>query len=404
MQHKVSPTSSSSSSSTTTITTTNSKTSPQLNKSNEITTSIKTDPFDRSTPINKNDDHNNEISQQQQIFYGAENTNLTAYSYPYTQCQSFNDFNNLQFTNATNVAAYQNMYDQYQNQQKPSNICWRPTQPSSADYIQNSSNYITMNTNVDNGAKYYGHSTYNDYSRAGLPITNSLFSPISTPNNVTSSQLDNCFNFMLKPTTNDVVKLEDHQPTPLISQLQAPALNTNYNDFRNATTNLLYQFNAPTQQVQQQRISPNSSNSLSSSTTSPPIYQPDLKHAFNYISSPTSSLNLLASTCQSSASSNTNRSCSDTNSEQLNDTQANITPINSSGSSSSPSGTSETNNDTVMKNQSMGNSNTFDWMKPVKNPSNGKSPFFCCFKIASSHKNKFGMNMIHLLFVPSTCK
>jgi hypothetical protein len=318
MQQKISPT----------------KTSPQLNKSNEI----KSDPFDRSTPINKIDEP---AIQQQHI---NDNTNLTSFYNP--QFQYLNDYNSYGFTanSLSQSSVYQNnnnVFDHtYQNtlQKSPpssNSTYWRPTQPTQrTDYFQNA-NY----SNIMNGLAQHQQQNYNniDYNQR-----------------TTTVQFDNFFNYMHKTTTTEpssLVKIESQQPSLLASQLQAPALNTEFSDLTNATS-LLY---SQPQQQQQQRISP------SSSTTSSSLY---LNNQFNYNnSSPISSLNLLANTCSSTSSSisNTNRSCSDTNSEQLNDTHANITPINSSGSSSSPSA-SDTNN----------GQSTFDWMKPIKNPSNGK--------------------------------
>ena len=418
-------------------TTTINKTSSPLNKSSEISTNsiTKTDPYDRSTPISKIENelqqqHQQQQQQQQQLLNSIanENTNITYHPvgspFPNSFTNSANQYYdyNLGFTTAsaaalTNAVYNQSTFDLYQNAQKAnslnqatSNIYWNAPSTRTADYFQapnNYSNFITMTSAADNSAsKYYSnYSNYNDYQRSA---TNTLFSPINATNTTSpSSQFDNISNFVLKTAnssnpSNDMIKLEqahlvDQQSSSLLaSRLQTPALNS---EITNATNLLYNQFNQPQpqqQQLQHQRISPASSNSLSSSTTSPLLYlnghsehhHHSSKYQFPYInSSPTSSLNLLANTCSSTSSSNTNRSCSDTNSDQLNDTQAIITPINSSssGSSSSPSASDTNNNinsnnnnnnnnnsELIMKTtQSMGN--TFDWMKPVKNPSNGMS-------------------------------
>ena len=387
MQQKTSPT-------------TINKTSSSLNKSNEISSNsvIKPDPYDRSTPINKSDDQ----QQQQQIINTLTSTsndaNITYHpvSSPFSSfTNSANTYYDYGFTaNALTNVYNQNAFDLYHNVQKTSplnqatsNLCWHTSQPNRTEFFQAPSNYpnfITM-TSGDSASKYYSNYTnYGDYQR---PTTNSLFSPI--PNS--ASQYDNISNFVIKPnnSSNEMIKLEQthlveqqqQQSSLIASRLQTPALNS---EITNATNLLYNQFNQPQQQLQHQRISPTSSNSLSSSTTSPLLYlnghsELHPKYQFTpYNSSPTSSLNLLANTCSSSNSSNTNRSCTDTNSDQLNDTQTNITPINSSsGSSSSPSASDTNNNnnnnnhETGLKSQSQGIA--YEWLKPVKNPSNGKT-------------------------------
>jgi hypothetical protein len=380
MQQKTSPT-------------TINKTSSPLNKSNDISSNaiIKPDPYDRSTPINKSDDQQNHQHHQQQIVdpITSSDANITynPVSSPFSNfTNSANSYYDYGFTTANALANtynpntlefYHNSHKTSQLNQATSNL-WQPTeffQPSS-----NYSNFLTM-SGGDNASKYY--SNYANYGNYQRPTSSNIFS--STTNS--TSQFDNFPNFLIKTNNspNEMIKLEqahlaDQQPSLLASRLQTPALNSEITN----SANLLYnQFNQPHQQLQHQRISPASSNSLSSSTTSPLYMHNDINskyHFSHYNTSPTSSLNLLATTCSSSNSSNTNRSCTDTNSDQLNDTQTNITPINSSsGSSSSPSASDTNNNnnnnninhETGLKNQPQGI--TYDWLKPVKNPSNGKS-------------------------------